>query len=454
MTHRTILCSAPLVLLALAACESGGGKPSPAAPASTASAASSASASAAPAAPSTSLSAASAASATTAPAIAPASADPKADVAKLADATVAFGEDLLARVDDKGNVVFSPTSIEAALAMTSAGARGATAREIGKALHLEALEGERLHAAFGALLGSWSVKGSGEPELDVANRLYGQKGYPFVPDFVALTKERYGAELATVDYVGANEAARAQINGWVSERTNKAIQELIGKGVLNTDTRLTLVDAIHLKGSWTERFPAGATHPAKFHAPGHDVEVPTMVGVRRTRFAEAPDAQIIALPFASAGAYELELDVVLPSAPAKGAPQAKPSLRAWTTALDAAAESTVTLTMPRFKIGSTFGLAPTLSAMGMPMAFSRDADFSGIDGKKDLYVQAVVHRAVLDVYETGAEAAAATAVVMGTKGLVIPAHKMTVDRAFYVLIRDRKSGALLFLAHVRDPKSA
>jgi serpin B len=313
-------------------------------------------------------------------------------MATLGRATVALGDDLLARVDEKGNVVFAPASVSAALSMTWAGARGDTATQMAKTLHLDGLSGGdaasgRAHAAWGALLASWSVKGEKEPVVEVANRLFGQQGYPFTPAFLALTKDRYGAALEPVDYVGATEAARGTINKWVSERTAKAIPELIGKGVLDKDTRLTLVNAIHLKGAWIEPFNAAATSPAKFHAPGGDVDVPTMNGVRHARWAETKDAQIVSLPFASAGAYDLELDVVLPSEKA-----GKPSLTAWSAAIDAAEQTHVSLSLPRFKVSSNLPLSKTLAAMGMPDAFSKEkADFSGIDGKKDLYVWAVVH---------------------------------------------------------------
>jgi serpin B len=461
--------SAPVVPLLLAAaatltsaCGSSGAKPAPAAPASSAagsSAAAPASSATDTAAPATSASSANAANAANPP-TAPGTAS-KGDAAKVADSTVAFGDDLLGRLDDKaGNLVFAPASIAAALAMTYGGARGATATEMAKTLHLDGLEDAKVHASWSELLGSWSgasagakaANGDREPQLEVANRLFGQQGYSFLPAFLALTKDRYGAALEPVDYVAATEGARTKINQWVSERTGKAIPELIAKGVLDKDTRLTLVNAIHLKGAWVEPFVPSATQPAKFHAAGGDVDVPTMNGMRHARFAETKDAQIIELPFASAGAFDLELDVVLPALPAKGEAAAKPSLRAWSAAIDAAESTAVSLALPRFKVNGNFGLAPTLAAMGMPLAFSRAADFSGIDGTKKLYVSAVVHQAVLDVFESGAEASAATAVAMGIKGLVRSPHVMKVDRPFYVMIRDHKTGAVLFVAHVRNPK--
>lgn len=444
MKHIALL---PLLLAATTtalacACESGGAKPPPAAPAADSSASASASA------PATVASAPPTTPPATSASAAPTTAVSKPEVAKVASSTVALGDDLLARLDASGNVVFSPASVSAALAMTWAGARGETATQMAKTLHLDAMEAEKVHVAYGALLASWSAKGEKEPVVEVANRLFGQQGYPFVPAFLALTKEHYGAPLEPVDYAGATEAARGTINRWVSDRTAKAIPELIAKGVLDKDTRLTLVNAIHLKGAWVEPFQPGGTVAAKFHAPGGDVDAPTMNALRHARYAETKDAQLISMPFASAGAYELELDVVLP----KQGSTAKPSLATWSATLDAAESTTVSLALPRFKVNGSFALAKTLAAMGMPLAFARQADFSGIEAKKELYVSAVVHQAVLDVYEAGAEAAAATAVVMTTKGISLPRHTMTVDRPFYVMLRDRKSGAMLFVAHVRNPK--
>jgi serpin B len=397
----------------------------------------------------------------------PAVAPPASDVAKLADATVSLADDLLARLDGassreakdandaSANVVYAPASISAALAMTYGGARGPTAVELAKTLHFDALGDEKVHLAWNQLLASWSSRatdnGGEEPRLDVANRLFGQKDDGFLPAFVALTRDRYGAPIEPVDYRGATESARLRINQWVSDRTAKAIPSLLAPGILSPASRLALVNAVHLKGAWAQPFVPEATRRESFEStPGTKVDVPTMHGLIDTRFVDGKDAQIVALPFHSAGALDLEVDVVLPRAPTDGAAAAKPSVREWAKSIDAAGWAEVSLSLPRFKIGSSFELSSTLAAMGMPSAFGAGADFSGMTGTKDLFVSAVVHQAVLDVNESGAEASAATAVVMTDKGM--PAYvPMRVDRPFYVMIRDHKSGAVLFVAHVRTP---
>lgn len=436
-------------------------------PACDAAAVASAKPSATPNAPTATASAsASAVVATPAPLAPPAVAPPATDVAKLADATVSLADELLARVDPgltkDANVVYAPASISAALAMTYAGARGPTAVEIAKTLHFDALGEEKLHLAWNQLLASWSArsqkseksengengeKGPDEPRLEVANRLFGQKDYAFLPSFVALTRDRYGAPIEPVDYRGATEGARLRINQWVSDQTAKSIPSLLAPGTLSPSSRLALVNAVHLKGAWAQPFIPESTRSEPFESvPGAKVDVPTMHGLIDTRFVDGKDAQIVALPFHSAGALDLEVDVVLPRA------GAKPSVREWAKSIDAAGWAEVSLSLPRFRIGSSFELSSTLAAMGMPSAFGAGADFSGMTGTKDLFVTAVVHQAVLDVNESGAEASAATAVVMTEKGM--PAYvPMRVDRPFFVMIRDHKSGAVLFVAHVRNPAS-
>lgn len=385
------------------------------------------------------------------PQLAPPAVAPSAsDVQKLGWSTTALGDDLLARVDASGagNVVYAPASISAALAMTYAGARGNTAAEMAKTLHFDALgtPGDSLHVAWNQQLASWSVTSEKEPRLEVANRLFGQKGYAFVPAFLALTRDRYGAPLEPVDFIGATEAARLRINEWVSDRTAKAIPNLLAPGVLDGDSRLALVNAVHFKGAWSQPFEPSATRAEPFEAaPGSKVDVPTMRGEIDGRYVDGKDAQIVALPFKSAGALSLELDVVLPKA------GAAPSFAAWSRAIDGGGHAAVDLSLPKFKIGSSFQLGKTLAEMGMPTAFLPAADFGAMATGGKLFISSVVHQAMLDVSESGAEAAAATAVVMSDESARMTV-RMRVDRPFYVMIRDRKSGALLFAAHVRNPK--
>jgi serpin B len=217
--------------------------------------------------------------------------------------------------------------------------------------------------------------------------------------------------------------------------------------VLDADSKLALVNAVHFKGAWAQPFVAEATRAEGFEtAPGTKVDVPTMRGEIETRYVDGKDAQIVALPFKSEGALSLELDVVLP----KGG--AATSFASWSRAIEGGGHAAVDLSLPKFKIGSSFQLAKTLGEMGMPTAFLPSADFGAMTGESKLHISAVVHQAVLDVNESGAEASAATAVVMADEAAHL-AVRMRVDRPFYVMIRDRKSGALLFAAHVRNPKA-
>ena len=394
---------------------------------------------------------------------------PTSALAKAAAGNNLFASDLSAALgaassgSTAANRVFSPASISGALAMTFGGARAKTADEMKKALHFDAVldgpDGAQLHESWQGLLASWTAEDPKGVELHVANRLFGQTGFAFDPAFLTLTRDHYGAPLQALDF-GSPEPSRKVINDWVDVQTSHRIVGLLPEGTLDASTRLVLVNAMHLKGAWATPFEAGATSKEPFALAGSSpsakpatVDVDMMHGVFEARFVDTNAAQIVALPFYSpSGAHDLELDEIIPKGAAVPVAGADP-FGAIGAQLDASKPRELSLAMPRFRVQSSFELAPTLSSMGMPSAFTAAADFSGIDGKKDLYISHVVHQAMLDVNENGAEAAAATAVVMDEKGLAMPpALSVRADHPFDVALRDRKTGAVLFVAHIGDPR--
>src|SRR4051812_1981291 len=183
-----------------------------------------------------------------------------ADQAAVVRGTNRFGLELYARLRQReGNLFLSPYSISAALAMTSAGARGRTLEQMANTLHLP--EQERLHPAVADLIRE--VNGEGKEkrgyQLSTANALWGQKGYPFLPEFLKLTRRHYGAGLHEVDFAGATEQARRTINAWVEKETRDRIKELLKPGVITGDARLVLTNAIYFKGDWASQFKKDRT---------------------------------------------------------------------------------------------------------------------------------------------------------------------------------------------------
>jgi serpin B len=367
----------------------------------------------------------------------------------VTDGNTAFALDLYAKLSAKpGNVFYSPYSISMALGMTWAGAKGATADEMAKTLHF----GSDVHAGFAALNKRLLGQQPGY-QLSIANRLYVQQSYQLLDAFTAVTKEQYLAPVEQVDF--AKPETRKHINGWVEDQTNKRIKDLIGEGVLTRLTRLVLVNAIYFKGTWATAFDKKSTRPQPFMSGGKKFDVPmmfrSMPHSARVRYGEADDVQVLELPYQGG---DVAMVVLLP--------RKRDGLTALEKKLDAAKlnqlvgalrSSEVDVSLPRFRVEQSLALASTLQEMGMPQAFSEQvADFSGMSGKKDLYISAVIHKAFVEVNEEGTEAAAATAVVMTTKGMAEPSPTFRADHPFIFALRDTKSGSVLFLGRVDDPR--
>jgi serpin B len=381
-------------------------------------------------------------------------ADPPDGAATVASDGNAFAFDLHARLQTaaSGNLFFSPQSISTALAMTYAGARGDTATEMARTLHVS-LPQDRLAAAYGQLLAA--LHGSGAQRsysLSVANRLWGQRGTAFLEPFLATMRTGYGAEMGLVDFVNQAEAARGEINGWVRKETADKITDLIPPGMLGPATRLVLANAIYFRGDWAEQFDKRATEDQPFHvAGGRTVTAPLMFEKVQAGFAARADAalKVLELPYKG---DDVSMLVLLPDTP-DGLPALEAGLtadtyRAWTTDL---VRRDVLVYLPRFSMESRFALAPTLAAMGMALAFTDRADFSGMDGKRDLFISAVVHKARVDVDERGTEAAAATGGVAVMSAVREEPPKFRADHPFLFVIRHNPTGAILFLGRVVDP---
>lgn len=352
----------------------------------------------------------------------------------------------------RGNVVFSPVSVELAMAMTSAGARGETAKEMRVTLDLDA--GRAAHERFGALVRGWDALG-GKIKLHVVNRLWAQKRRALQHEFTSLLKDVYRAPLGELDFAAAPEPARAAINEWVGDKTEHRIKELLASGTVGKDTRLVLTNAVYLKAPWRQPFDVAATREEPFFLDSQrQVKAPLMHQTDSFRHARLAVGQLLELPY---GDGALVMDLLLPTTKTGlGVLEEKlveGGLAGWLKELQPAR---VEVTLPRFKSAADYSLGPALALLGMPRAFKpREADFSGIDGTHELFIGAVLHQAVVSVDEQGTEAAAATAVVMMAPTGMAPEDKPIVFRAdhpFVYLVRDPKSGAILFLGRLAEPR--
>ncbi len=374
----------------------------------------------------------------------------------------AFAFDLYAtlRTED-GNLIFSPYSIAGAFALAQAGARGDTASEIATVFHFP--DGDVLHPTFSALDQSLSRPAptpepdpSGTPQPDlafqlrVANAAWGQRGYHFETSYLDLLAEHYGAGLHVVDFADP-VAAAGEINRWVADQTADRITDLVPPEQLNSDTRLALTNAVYFKAGWANEF-AALPDPLSFTTgSGATIDAPAILNSGFFQYAAVDDVQIIEVPYAG---ERIAFVALVPKAGALEALEDRLTQSWFDGALSALTDTDVILTMPSLDYESRFALAPALQSLGVQTAFtSGAADFSGIDGTHDLFIGAVLHQANITLDETGTEAAAATALIMEA-GAAPPTTEpvtLTIDRPYLYVIRDRATGALLFVGRVTDP---
>lgn len=383
-----------------------------------------------------------------------------ADLAALVRGNTQFALDLhRAAARDGENVVFSPFSVSIALGMTWAGARTETEAQMARALHFD-LPQSRLHAAFNALDQDLARRAARAATAEsprpfrfrVANALWGQRGYAFLPTFLDALAENYGAGMRITDFAADAPGARRAINAWVSDQTERRIPELLPEGIPSADTALVLTNAVYFNAGWLRTFPAGQTTLGPFaRAAGGPVGVSFMNQVARLPYAAGDGWQAVEL------AYQGEFASMLVVVPAEGRfAEVERGLTAdvLATVSRSLQDHIVTLALPRYSFRTKVMLADALGTMGMPLAFSAGAaDFSGMDGTRRLYLRHVVHEGWIAVDEYGTEAAGATAVVAEPVSAPPPAT-LRADRPFLFVIRDRTTGTVLFLGRVMDPSRA
>lgn len=378
-------------------------------------------------------------------------ADP--DVARVALENNAFTLDMhrTLAADSTENLFHSPFSMNAALSMTYAGARGDTATEMANVLYMEADAPH--HEPLGALLRDLDVSKGRDYRINVANRIWGQDTYDWNPDFLDLNREEYGASVELTDIQADPDGVRAEINDWVSDETNKKIIDLLPEGSLTGGTVMVLVNAIHFDADWAESFEKELTAPADFTLlDGSTVQPDTMRQTGEFQYADGEGFRALGLDYGEAA--EMRLWVLLPDE-VDGLPAVEASLEAESldALLDGATTTEVALALPKIEMKSKAQLKQPLTDMGMPLAFS-NADFTGMTEGASLLIDEVYHQAYVRIDEEGTEAAAATAVVVNETSEPPPPQEFTVDRPYLFAIRDELTGAFLFIGRVTDPSVA
>ena len=382
---------------------------------------------------------------------------PANELTELVNGNNTFAFDLYRQVrQGSDNLFFSPYSISMALAMTYAGARGDTAHEMAGAMQFY-LPNDSLHPAFNYLDQQLAARGEGAQgkddevfRLNVVNAIWGQKDHAFNSDYLDTLARNYGAGLRVLDFKTQPEPSRVTINKWVEEQTESRIKDLIPQGAIDSLTRLVLTNAVYFNAAWESQFEESATSPGVFHLiDGREFTVPMMRQTAYFGYGEGAGFTGVELPY---DGNELSMVILLPD---------EGQFEAFENALDnevlrgavgSLQRTRMDLTMPKFKMETSFELNDALAEMGMKAAFDPAlADFSGMDGTRDLYITDVIHKAFVEVDECGTEAAAATAVIVGQTSMPADPIAVTIDRPFLFLIRDIETGTVLFLGRVMNP---
>ena len=353
------------------------------------------------------------------------------------------------------NLFYSPSSLLIALAMTCFGAKGKTAEEIVKVLHLASATKSDLNNNMKQFISTLNAASDNNTKLLTANKLFIEKSFEILESFKEGTREFYDAEVALVDYKAHAERVREEINQWVEQKTNDKIKDLIPAGMLSEDTRLTLVNAIYFKGLWLEPFRKEETFPGSFFvAENQEIQVPMMRQEADFKFTESQElaCQILEMPYIS---KKMSMVILLPIENNGLASLEEQltfeNLQASLSALEASRPDEMEVYLPKFKLTQQFDMNDILSKMGAEEMFIHGkANFTGIT-EDSLYVSKVVHKAFVEVNEEGTEAGAATGIGINTMSLK---PMFNANHPFMFLIRHSDSGAILFLGRLMKPVEA
>jgi serpin B len=363
--------------------------------------------------------------------------------------------DLMAAAPADQNLFIGSFSITSALGMTYAGAAGQTAEEMAAVMHVN-VEDATFHEALGAISRDLNGPHKGYDLLS-GNRLWGQKRLGFEQDFLDITAEDYGAELKELDFARDSEAARRDINRWVSRQTNGHIDEALQREDVSRETKLALTNVMYFHADWAEAFEADSTSPRDFTlADGEVVRAPMMSGTNPAGLYVDEEVSVLRLPYKG---EEISFIAILPAAPdglaALEEGLSVSQLDAWLNRMEGDT-SDVDIQLPKFSMSHRLSLKPLLKDLGMPLAFDPElADFSGMTNDTKLSVADVIHEARIDLDEEGTTAVAFTVVIMTDYTLTVTERREFIaDHPFLFMIRDDVTGAILFMGRMVDPTLA
>ncbi len=381
-------------------------------------------------------------------------ADLSSDLTQLTDNHTEFALSLYPVLDEGHNLVFSPYSISTCLSMAYLGARGDTQTQMQSVMHLNVDRknlGKTAYALYQALLPS---KNNEKPyKLNMANALWADQGIFLLTDFRYAIEEQFKAKLGKLNFAMTSNALEA-INDWVSKQTQGKISKLLQPNDINELTRLVLTNAVYFQGTWISPFNAKKTHEASFHpTPESSVDVPMMRQSLSAPYFENELMQAVALPFAGRSNADSNLAFLLmiPKSADNFASMAHEFSESYAQWLSSLKSQYVDVTLPKFSFSSRFDLNKSLQELGMEDAFDSNANFTGIDGMRDLFINKVVHQAFFDLDESGVTAAAATAVALNITAVpgVAPVQ-IVADHPFLFFIIDLKSYEMLFMGKVAE----
>ncbi|MGP8214694.1 MAG: serpin family protein [Bacteroidia bacterium] len=348
------------------------------------------------------------------------------------------------------NLFYSPFSISSALAMTYAGAREETEMQMSKVLCFGKQQ-DSLNTNFEKIINGIESDTASGLRLNIANSLWVQKKYQFLDSYFDIVKTNYLSELNNVDFATETEKTRNEINGWVEQKTNYKIKDLLPEKSISSNTELVLVNALYFKGEWTYKFSEKATRKDIFHLNENDtVSADFMNIMEYYNYYQDEKFQVVELPYKG---NKVSMIVFLPVKKDNMKSADKEfDYKYYTSAIKSLKPEKVRLSLPKFNTTESFDLGDTLKKMGMPMAFSPLADFSGMTGKKGLFISKILHKSFIDVNEEGTEAAAATAVVMKmTATRPSPFKVFKADHPFMFILRDNTTGGILFMGEIINP---
>lgn len=345
------------------------------------------------------------------------------------------------------NLFYSPFSILSAMGMCAAGAKGKTQDALIKLLELPTNVGERDDYLQSL---TEEVNQDGRPyELVTANALWPQAGLNLDENYVEKVQNVFGGAIQPLDYFNNPEQAVETVNAWADENTRGKIPTVVSRDSVDSDTRLILTNAIYFLGKWAVQFKKEKTKDENFQAGAKTVKVPTMHGKGEYQYGETPEFQALDLPYEG---DNLSMLVVLPSL--IGTEGLDADLEAtYTNAVESLQhEENVVVSLPKFKLETDYKLGSTFKQLGAGIAFSDQADFSGITKDEMIQISEVIHKGFVRCDEEGTEAAAVTAVVMRACSFRPSQEKIfKADRPFLFFIRNNETGTVLFCGRVANP---